>query len=424
MVSITYASNLTVSKEVLSNGVILIHNYNNSQPLVSTIIFLKMGAIYEPLKFSGISEIVQNTILKGTKNRTAQQIAEEIESIGGSISSDSGDDFSTLSISVRNEHFEKSIDILYDIFSNPVFPNEEIEKEKMNLIAEILARKDRIFNVAVDELMLNMYGNKHPYGRNPYKSIKYIKKFKQDDIIDWWKKFYGIDYENKNIIIVVSGDIEFEKVKKIVEDRFLNIQKIKLPHSKDWNFKKKPRQIKKKVHFKQSYLMYGFYAPSINSENLKKYISLKLISLYLGGGMSGKLFEVLREKRSLCYETNCFYPTRLLDSHFVIYLGLDKTKINIARQEIESILIQLKNDAITEEKLLECKNKLKGRFLLDHQGNMRQAWHLGFWEILGLGFEYDKKYIEDIENIKLEDIKETIKELTSIPPVVIELISK
>lgn len=422
MISVSYANNFIVKKEILSNGIVLIHNYNNTQPLVSTIIFLKMGSIYEPFKFSGISELTQNTIIKGTKNRTSKQIAEEIESIGGSLSSESGDDFSTLSVSVRTEYFEKSIEILSDIFFNPMFPNEEIEKEKMNLIAGILARKDNIFNVATDELMLNMYGEKHPYGRNPYKSIKYIKKITREDIINWWEKFYGID--DNNIIIVVSGDIDFEKAKKIIGEKFLNIKKIKLSPIENQSFKKRAKHIKRKVHFKQSYLMYGYYAFPINFENLKKYTSLKLITLYLGGGMSGKLFETLREKRSLCYETNSFYPTKFLDSHLVIYLGLDKKNLNIAKQEIEKILIQLKNNGITEEELLECKTKLKGRYLLDHQKNIKQAWYLGFWEILGLGFEYDNKYLQDIENIKLEDIKNTIKEVMSTSPVVIELISK
>lgn len=424
MVSISYANNFPVKKEILQNGIVLLHNYNNIQPLVSTIIFLKMGSIYEPFEYSGISELLQNTILKGTKTRTAQQIAEEIESIGGGMSAESGDDFSTLSVSVRNEYFEKSIEILYDVFSNPTFPEKELEKEKMNLIAGILARKDSIFNVAIDELTLNMYGKKHPYGRNPYKSIKRIKKFTREDVVKWWDRFYGVDEKNKNIIVVISGDIDFEKAKKVVEEKFSNIKKINLPSFENWNYKKKSKHVKRKVHFKQSYLMYGFYAPPISTENLKKYLGLKLITLYLGGGMSGKLFEILREEKSLCYETNNFYPTKLLGSHFVIYLGLDKNNLEVAKKEIEKILNQLKTEGFTEEELLECKTKLKGRFLLDHQTNAKQAWYLGFWEVLGLGYEYDKKYIEEIENIKIEDIKETIKELTSSPRVIVELISR
>ncbi|MCX7641009.1 MAG: insulinase family protein, partial [Elusimicrobiales bacterium] len=178
------------------------------------------------------------------------------------------------------------------------------------------------------------------------------------------------------------------------------------------------------THFKQAYLMYGYFAPSIKIENFKKYLSLKLLNLYLGGGMSGKLFEILREEKSLCYETNCFYPTKFLDSHFVIYLGLDAKKINIAKQEIEKILNYLKYNGITQQELSECKNKLKGRYLLDHQTNLRQAWYLGFWEVLGLDYRYDKKYIEELENVSLDDIKNVIHEITEVKPYILELIPK
>ncbi|MCS7231017.1 MAG: pitrilysin family protein [Elusimicrobiota bacterium] len=424
LTNFVYPINFSITKEILTNKIIFIHNYSDRLPIVSTIIFLKMGEIYEPHKLSGISELLQATITKGTKNRTAQQIAQEIESLGGTISADSGDDFSTLSISVRTQYFEHSVEILSDIFFNPTFPEEEIEKEKNNIIAGILARKDNIFEVAIDELLCNMYGKKHPYGKHPYEIIKHIRKLSRKEILSWWENFYGIDYDNKNIIIVVSGDIEFQKAKQIIEKNFSNIKPIKIPSLKEYYFKNKPKIIRKKTHFKQAYLMYGYFAPSIKIENFKKYLSLKLLNLYLGGGMSGKLFEILREEKSLCYETNCFYPTKFLDSHFVIYLGLDAKKINIAKQEIEKILNYLKYNGITQQELSECKNKLKGRYLLDHQTNLRQAWYLGFWEVLGLDYIYDKKYIEELENVSLDDIKNVIHEITEVKPYILELIPK
>jgi zinc protease len=415
-----------VKKEILSNGIAFIHNYNSNQPIVSVAIFLKMGEIYEPKKFEGISDLLQNVIIKGTKNRSAEQIAEEVESLGGTISAGSSEDYSTLSIAVGSKHFEKAVEILSDVFKNPIFPENEIEKEKMNLIAGIISRKDRIFDVAIDELLYNLYSKNHPYGRKPIDSIKTIKSFKQKDLFTWWSKFYGVDKNKKNIIIVVSGDIDYIIAKEIILKYFSDIIEINLSEIVFTdNVKTKDKYVKKKVYFKQGYLMYGFISPKLSKDTLLDYLSLKLINSYLGGGMSGKLFEYLREQHSLCYETNSFYPTRLLDSHFVIYLGLDYERIDIAKKEIEKIINQVINgELITEDDLKVVKRKIKGRYLLDHQTNSQQAWYLGFWEINGMGCDYDLQYIKDLENVSISDLRNVAKKIFTSQKTIIELVPK
>jgi predicted Zn-dependent peptidase len=414
-----------IKKEILSNGITFLHNYNPNQPIVSIVIFLKMGEIYEPKKFEGISDLLQSVIVKGTKNRSAEQIAEEVESLGGSISADASEDYSTLSIAMGSQHFEKAVDILSDIFKNPTFPKSEIEKEKINIIASIISRKDKIFDIAIDELLSNLYGKKHPYGRRPIDSIKTIKKFSQKNLFNWWTRFYGVDKNEKNIVIVVSGDVSYDVAKEMILKYFSDIPEINLPKIVSPNMKIRNKYIKKKVHFKQGYLMYGFVSPKISKDTLSDYLSLKLINAYLGGGMSGKLFEYLREQHSLCYEINSFYPTRLLDSHFVVYFGLDYGRIDIAKKEIDKIFYQIINgELITEDDLNEVKRKIKGRYLLDHQTNLQQAWYLGFWEIMGMGYEYDQQYIKDLENISLSNIRYVVKKIFGSPKTIIELVPK
>ncbi len=411
------------NKETLDNGIILIHNYNSEQPIVAFTIFLKMGSIYEPQNICGISALLQSVIIKGTKNRTAQQIAEEIETLGGSISADSDYDYSTLSVAVGSQYFDKAVEIMADIFLNPTFKENEIEKEKFNLIAYVVSRKDNIFNLAIDELLYNLYGKKHPYKQIPEGNTKTLKKISRKQLLDWWQKFYGIDY--KNIVIVVSGDIDFENTKKIIMKHFEKIPKIKLPKIEYENIKIKHKYVKKKAHFKQGYLMYGYKAPNLSKEKIKNFLSLKLLSLYLGGGMSGKLFEILREQNSLGYETNCFYPTRFLDSHFVIYIGLDYDRVSIGKQKIKEIIDKLKsNEFFDDEDLNEVKSKFRGRYLLDHQTNLRQSWYLGFWEIMSFGYEYDKKYLEEVDKISIEDVRRAVNEIFNEEFVLVEIIPK
>lgn len=412
-----------VRKEILSNGATFIHKYNTGIPVVSTLIFLKMGSITDG-KLSGVANLTQTIIVKGTKNRSSEQISQQIEYLGGSISADISSDYATLSCSLSKQNFEKSLEILSDIFYNPIFPEEEIKKEKMNIIASIMSRKDSIHSVASDYLFPQMY-DKHPYGRLDIGDINSIKKISRKDIVNHWEKFYGIDEKNKNIVFVVCGDIKFEEAKGMIEKYF---PKIKKTNIKNIEYKEpviKNKVITKNKKFQQGYLMYGYLSAPLNYDFLKEYMSMKILNSYLGGGMSGKLFQILREENSLCYETNSIYPTKLLTSHFIIYIGLDASRINLAKEEIEKIIYGLKTGKIFNEKdLAEVKLKIKGRFLLDHQTSLRQGWYLGFWEIIGLGYEFDARYIEEIYKISLDEVRKVINKTFSKERILVELLPK
>jgi len=384
------------TREFLPNGITFIHRYNPELPIVAATMFLKMGSIYEPTKISGVSNLLQSTIIKGTSSRSAAEISEEIESVGGTIKADSTYDYSEISISISSKYFEKSIEILADIFYNPVFPQEEIIKEKLITLAEIKSRQEHIHDVAEDILLPNLYGREHPYSKLDIGTYSTVKSISRKDIITWWRKFYGIDKNARNIILSVVGDVEFDAARDVVLKYFPQLSPVALPALGKIRIDQKEGTIRVKKHFKQAYLMYGYPAPEISRESIKEYLSLKILNTYLGSGMSSKLFELLREKNALCYETSSYYPTRLLSSHFVIYIGLDGTKIDIAKKNIEDIISDLKTQKIENEELEKVKKKIRGQYLLDHQTNMRQAWYLGYWEILGFGYEYDREFVTHI----------------------------
>jgi zinc protease len=413
-----------IKKEILPNGIVLVHKYNPEVPTVAVSMFLKMGSVYEPAKVCGISNLLQSTIIKGTSSRSASKISEEIESVGGAIKSDSTYDYSEISISISNKYFEKSIEILADVFFNPTFPQEEIIKEKLITLAEIKSRQEHIHDVAEDILFPNLYGKEHPYSKLDIGTYSTIKSISRKDIIAWWKKFYGIDRNvGNNIILSVVGDVEFDAAKENVLKYFSQMPSVEIPSLDEVRISQRSGLIRVKKHFKQAYLMYGYVAPRVSKENIKNYLSLKILNTYLGSGMSSKLFDVLRERNALCYETSSYYPARLLSSHFVIYIGLDTSKIDIAKKNIESIIYGLKTQRICNEELEMVKQKIKGQYLLDHQTNIRQAWYLGYWEILGLGCDYDDKFIEQVYSISAEDILNVAKSTFSNSPTIVEILS-
>ena len=136
----------------------------------------------------------------------------------------------------------------------------------------------------------------------------------------------------------------------------------------------------------------------------KDSITLKMINLVLGARMTGRLFIELREKLGLAYEVNSTYPTRLDKSYFEIYIGLDKKNIDICKQGIEKIMTDLCNTKITDKEINDTLNFIKGIYLLSHQSVERQAYYLSAREMLGLGYEYDDKYIDLLSKVTSDDI--------------------
>ncbi|MDI6640898.1 MAG: insulinase family protein, partial [Elusimicrobiota bacterium] len=181
------------------------------------------------------------------------------------------------------------------------------------------------------------------------------------------------------------------------------------------------REVSKRKKFEQSYLMYGFIVPEISSAD---YTKLKLLNAYLGGGMSSLLFQELREKAGLGYEVNSFYPSRKDKSHFVLYIGLDSAAMKVAEEKIDSVIDKLKTELISDVRLKEIKNYLTGNYIFGHQTNSQQSWYLGWWEILGKGYEYDDRYLKELNKVTPEEIRKVANKYLTDKFVVARILSE
>lgn len=386
-----------VNKFITSNGITVLHREINNLPILSVYIFARGGNLYERKDNYGVTSLALSLITKGTKTRTAEQIAIESENIGTSISAGTDKDFATVGLSVLKEHLDKAIELLSDVVLNPVFPDAEIKKEKTMLLASIETRKDRIFTVADDLSNKTFYGS-HPYAVPEIGTKETVRKIDRKKILDFYKDLFTAG----NIIISIAGDLTLDEAKRIIERYFSSIAAgaAKTPISA--KIKPTKKNVTKKYNFQQAYLMISFPAPSVGEDN---YATLKVLNGVLGGRMSGRLFRNLREKLSLAYEVNAFYPTRAQNGKFTLYMGLDAKNIHVAKKELETIINDIKNNTIEETELAETKKYLKGIYSLQRQTVERKAWYNGFWEIMGMGYQYDNKYLETLMSVSAEDIK-------------------
>jgi predicted Zn-dependent peptidase len=173
--------------------------------------------------------------------------------------------------------------------------------------------------------------------------------------------------------------------------------------------------------FEQAYLLIGFAAPSVSA---KDYGPLKILNACLGGGMSGRLFQQLREQEGLAYDVGAFYPSKKCGSAFVTYLGLQPSRLEEAKTRIHKALNEMRRKPITAKELAETKNYIKGTYILDHQTNSQRAHYLGWWEILGLGHEFDRAYVKKLDSVTADDVRRVAKKMFSTHPITVEILPK
>ncbi len=382
----------------LNNGVKVIHKQTNTADIVSLKIYSPVSVLHEDTSRAGITSLLHNVMNKSTKNRNAKKLAEDIENLGASVSCDVEYDFSGFSLNCMSLYFNRCCDILSDIILNPGFDEEEIEKEKNLLIQVIKSRSDSITETATDKFISDFFGN-HPYSYAKYGKIETLQNITREDLIAFYDKIYS----SKGIVITVVGNISKSALKKTLEKYFCRLNSVnECPKPAD--VEKAERNAEDVVvnsKFNQAFVIYAYDAPNVYN---KDFAALKLLNVILGGRMTGRLFVELREKLGLAYEVSSVYPTRIQNSYFEIYIGLDKKNIDVAKKGIEKIMNDLRSLKIGETELENTKNFIKGVYLLDHQTVEKQAYYLAFREVTGVGYEYDQKYINYLSEVTSEDI--------------------
>ncbi len=379
----------------LSNGLKIIYLQTENDPISAGHIFLPHGTWSESDRELGITVLMLALLFKGTNRRTARELAEDTESLGAHVNASASHDNAYISCHSTAENFPKALSIMSEVLLQPTFPPEEVEKEKTGLLAAIKAKKEQISTVAGEIFNKNLYG-KHPYGRPTSGNAETVSAIKREQIQKRHRKLII----PKGGIFSIATSHSFSEIKKVLDDLFgQKIWPLKPNHVLAFASKSPQlvnKHIKQPSHFTQAFLMKGFQASAARHPD---FLKLKLLSGILGAGMSSRLFQSLRETRGLAYDVGAYYPTKKGGSSFVFYLGLEQNRIQEAMEGIEKEIKKIKTEIIPAQELLDAKNFIKGSYILDHQTNSQRSYYLGWWEILGLGPQFDKKFLDEISKI-------------------------
>lgn len=385
----------------LKNGIEVIYKKVDTVDILSLKFCSPVSVYNEDISKAGVTAMMYAVINKSTKNRSVEVLANDIENLGSSVSIDVEYDFSGITLNSMSQYFNESCEILADIILNPIFDNNELEKEKVLAIEDIKSRQDSIKETANNKFIYDFYGSSHPYSKQVLGTVETVEKITREDLC----KAYDKVFKTKGITITVVGNIKKSELKKILEKNFSKINlEYDYPQKISFEQTQIPTQtITVDSKFNQAFIIYAYPAPDVLS---KDFVTLKFISSILGGRMTGRLFIELREKLGLAYEVNSIYETRKDRSYFKVYIGLDKKNIDITQKGIEKIMEDLCNNEVSAEELKDTKSFIKGIYLLDHQAIEKQAHYLAYRQMMGLGYEYDEKYTQLLEQVTAKDIIE------------------
>lgn len=371
---------------------------------VSISFYIGAGSRYETESISGLSHFLEHMLFKGTQRRpTAQQISEEVDSVGGILNGGTDRELTVYYVKVARPHFALALDILVDMIRRPLIDAEEIEKERKVIIEELATVKDSPAQQADVLLDAIMWPNQ-PLGWDVAGTEQSITSLSRHAVLD----YFDHQYVPNNTVVSVAGAIEHEEVVAALEAQ-----------TTDWGpgrpgswFAAVDGQCGPRLrieHKRTEQAHISLAVRGVSNEHPDRY-AVDLLSAVLGEGMSSRLFTELREKRGLCYDIHS-YTSHFLDTGaFSIYAGVDPSA---AREAIAAILEQLAlaKEGIPEAELRKAKELTKGRLLLRMEDTRSVSGWLGAQELLTGEVRTVDEVVDRVEAVTTDDLRRVANDL-------------
>jgi len=378
------------SKKILSNGMIVLHEKRDID-VTTVMLATKFGALYETEQEKGISHLIEHLLFKGTKKRSAREIAFELERVGGNLNAFTEEELIAYHVKLPSVHLDLAMDVIFDMFFNPKFDDQDITKEKGVICEEIKMYKDAPQRHVLDKIKSCLYGP--PFGNFIAGNEKTVRNLKREDII----KKHEETHVAKNAILCVVGNNNFEEICCLAE---------KLSPKRDfknYDFEKiipiNKREVEIRKEIEQANITLGFHFPFFNETER---VAGLVFSTILGDGMSSKLFTEVREKRGLAYAVKTMLEEGKNYSYLVIYIGTEKSKVD----EVIKICLEefKKMGQISEKELVDGKQQVIGSFDVDSEGSDNTSLHLILNEIKGKAEDY-YDFKQQVKKVSLADVK-------------------
>lgn len=318
-------------------------------------IWVKAGSADENDTNNGISHYIEHMLFKGTENRTAKQIAEEVDRIGGNINAFTGKEATCYYIKTLDSNLEKACDILIDMFLNSQFDETELDKERMVILEEMKMTEDTPDDL-VHDLLFEQVFQGTPLERQIIGTEKSLAGIRRQDIIDYIKK----EYTRDNIVVSLAGNFDEDYMCNYFEGRLAQLTASKPERTKSSRIYVPKFQTRVK-DVEQTHICMG--VPGIELDNDDLYYPMVLLNNIMGGSMSSRLFQNIREEKGLAYSVYSGHTSYMDAGAYFIYAGINSNKIQDAIEGIACELDLLKREGVTADELAMAKEQSKSSYI-------------------------------------------------------------
>jgi predicted Zn-dependent peptidase len=365
-------------------------------------IWVRSGSRHEAAELNGISHFIEHTLFKGTRNRTSREIAVESDAIGGHVDAFTSREVASYYVRVLDEHLPRSFDLLADLVTAPLFADEELDRER-NVVTEEIKMVGDTPDDLVHEVFVANFWPDHPLGRSILGTIDTLATFNHDRVADY---FSGV-YVPRNLVVAGAGNLDHERFVDMIggylgsmEDRPVNLTASAPAHA--------ARRVILDKDLEQAHLVLGTCCPSLTSAD--RY-SVHVLNVILGGGMSSRLFQTIREEHGLAYAVFSGVNAYTDAGYLSVYAATSPEQVpDVIRLSIEEFN-RFKSEPVSDAELQRAKDQLKVSIMLSLESTSARMSNLARQEIFfGRQFTLDE-ILERVNRVSVADVQRVAGEI-------------
>ncbi|MGH9767364.1 MAG: M16 family metallopeptidase [Blastocatellia bacterium] len=392
-----------VQRTQLDNGLVVVSEKVPYVRSVSFGVFLHSGSRHEAIERHGLSHFIEHALFKGTRKRSAAKIAAEADALGGNLDAFTGREIVGFYDKVLDERLPRAFELIADLVTSPTFDPVELDKERNVILEEIKMAEDTPDDIIFDIFCENFYPD-HSLGRPILGTEDSLVTFKREKVQAWYNEIYRPD----NLIIAAAGNLDHEEMVGLAAEYFGELKprgSRLVSHTPDASA---PIVLRHKAELEQSHLVIGAPCPSLLSED--RYVT-NIMSAILGGGMSSRLFQAIREDKGLVY-TVFSSATPFKDCGYLnIYAAASTDQLRETIDAVMQELRRIKAESVTEDELRRNKDQLKSSLVLSLESTSSRMSALAQQEMNFGRFISPDEIIEGVDAVTAEDVGRLANEI-------------
>ena len=391
-----------IHQEILPNGLVVITEPMEHLHSVTVGIWLRSGSRREPAELNGVSHFIEHMVFKGTRRRSAEEIARETDSVGGMLDAFTAKELVCFNTKVLGEHLPRAFDSLADLVLEPKFAEEDIAREQSVILEEIRMTQDNPEDL-VHELFSQNFWAPHSLSKPILGTPETVSSFNQESIRRWFRSSYAPN----NLVITAAGNLKHRELMKLVNDRFSDLESVHDGFTEAAPQASPHVTLRSKRELEQVHICIGVAAFPLTD---KRRFAVSVLNNVLGGGMSSRLFQNIREKLGLAYAIFSELSTYRDAGVLSVYAG---TSLETAEKLVQCVLAEfkrLRDEKLTDEELRRAKDHLKGATLLALESSGQRMNSLARYHMYFNRHFTAKELIEMLEAVTADEIQAIAKE--------------